>query len=138
MSELDYSQVLRDLQYKPNFAYGVYQNKGWWMVRIIMLVEDARAPFRKWELTPLPQDREELWFGTAWFDQMPKPAKGVGYSPSREMMEVVGNYRIPYFEPGDEDTFVQWMISCFRAVEDHEFFEWARYKGELINDPHKD
>jgi len=143
MRQLDYNKVLRDFQYKPNFAYGAYErdgsrmDAGWW-IRIVMMVENARAPWKQWELKPYPQD--EHYGEMRFYDtlRMPPPVKGVGFSPSREMMEVVGNYPIPHIFEGEDDRFVEWMVSVIRKMEDHETFEWLRYKGELINDPHKE
>lgn len=132
---LNYNTVLQEFQYKPNVTFSAYEREGRWWIRIIMLVEDSRAPFQKWELRPTSD--ADRWFDQKWWDRLPSRERR--YSPSREMMEVVGNYMIPpsFFE-GDEYRFVEWMVYLIRKVEDHETFEWLRYKGELINDPHKE
>lgn len=134
MNSLDYNAVLKDLQYKPNFGYAAYERDDGWWIRIIMLVENARMPWRRWKLDSMPQ--EDLWYGNRSLG--PALSSGIGYSPSRLMVEVVGNYAIPPYKPGDEDAFVSWMIDTFKSMEEHETFEWLRYKGELINDPHKE
>lgn len=84
MKTLDFNKTLRDFQYKPNFGYGAYERNGMWWIRVIMLVENAREPFRKWELGTVP---ERIQFGRDWYE-LP-PSRGVGFSPSREMIEVV-------------------------------------------------
>lgn len=134
MKLLDYNKVLRDFQYKPNFEFKAYERVGKWWILVAMVVEDARAPFQKWELKPYPE--EDVWFGNDWYDR--RPRSGVGYSPSRELTKVTGNYVIPEFVDGEDDRFVEWLVYNVRKVEDHETFEWLRYKGELINDPHKE
>lgn len=135
MRTLDFNKVLQDFQYKPNFTFGAYRRDGRWWIRVVMLVEDARKPFERWEVKPAPQDQDEF---TWYMDRfIPSSPNGVGFSPSRELVRVEGNYFIPEFIEGEDDRFVQWMVSTVRRLEDHETFEWLRYKGELINDPHK-
>lgn len=139
LKQLDYNKVLLDFQYKPNFAYGAYtrEDKPW--IRVIMLVENARKPFRKWEVKPDPQDDGEIYLNRWELLRYPPASTGVGWSPSRELIEVVGNYPIPMcFSPEHADNFISWMVTIIRRMEDHETFEWLRYKGELINDPHKE
>lgn len=137
MRELDFNKVLRDFQYKPNVGFHAYEKYGQWWIRIVMLVEDARAPFRPWEPKPVPED-EFGYFDNDYRRRYHYPSSGnVGYSPSRELMEVVGNYAIPPFVEGDDDNFVSWLVYSIKSVESHEQDEWLRYKGELINDPHK-
>lgn len=136
MKTLDFNAVLRDFRYKPNFGYGAYQRDGFggekeWWIRIIMLVENSRDPWKQWELKPVPQD-EELWY----MDRYMRPTRGAGFSPSREVIEVVGNYPIPYFEEEHELVFIEWMVRTIKQMEMHETDEWARYKGELLHDPH--
>lgn len=133
---LDFNAVLRDFQYKPNFSYGAYEREDKPWIRVIMLVENARVPFLRWEVSPDPQDNNLHWLDSY---SLPPARNGVGWSPSRELIEIVGNYPIPMsFFPGDEKRFIDWMVTIIRRMEDHETFEWLRYKGELINDPHKE
>lgn len=138
MKELDYAAVLRDFQYKPNFAFSLYKREDKWWFKVEMAVEDSRLPFKPWELKPMSQEREERYFGHDWYDRMPPRSNGIGYSPSREMTLVQGNYVIPLcFSEGDDDYFLSWVVNAVRQVEEHETDEWMRYKGKLINDPHK-
>jgi hypothetical protein len=136
MKQLDFNAVLRDFQYKPNVRFGAYERDGKWWIRIIMYVENAREPWRPWELKSMPQD-DTYYYDS--FMRLPPRSHGVGYSPSREMIELTGNYVIPpaFFE-GDEENFVSWMVYTIKGMEDHESDEWLRYKGELLNDPHKE
>jgi hypothetical protein len=135
---LDFNKVLLDFQYKPNFMIRAYnrENRPW--ILITMLVENARQPLRPWEVKPHPQDTEiyyDRWRPLAF----PEGPSTIGYSPSREMIEVSGNYPIPLcFYPGDEDNFISWLVLQVKGVEEHEMDEWLRYKGELIRDPHKE
>lgn len=136
MKTLDFNEVLKDFQYKPNFSYGAYPRDGGWWMRIIMLVENARKPWKKWELRPVPEG--ELYIDTWELFRTFPGHDFVGYSPSREVIEVVGNFPIPtcFFE-GYEKEFISWMVFTVKSVEKHEMDEWFRYKGELLNDPHK-
>jgi hypothetical protein len=135
MKLLNYNQVLQDFQYKPNWAYGAYEReKGEWWIRVIMLVEDSRQPFRPWEPRST-RPREINFFDD--YDRHHLMADRL-YSPVREMIEVVGNYPIPYFGVGDELPFISWMTYTIKSMEQHESDEWLRYKGELLNDPHKE
>jgi hypothetical protein len=133
---LDFNEVLKDFQYKPNFAYGAYEREGHPWIRVIMLVENARTPFQRWEVKPVPDDERWEIINDRYY---PRGPGFIGYSPSRELIEVVGNYPIPKcFYPGDELNFISWMETIIRRVEEHEVYEWMRYKGELINDPHQE
>lgn len=137
---LDYSAVLRDFQYKPNFAFAAYKReKDMWWIKAVMAVEDARKPWEQWELKPARQDRhyDDFFLDFDRNRYIPGPSFA-GYSPSREVVYVEGNYPIPYFDVGDEKMFLEWLVRTVRAMEDHEMYEWLRYKGELINDPHKE
>lgn len=135
---LDFNAVLKDFRYKPNVRYGAYERDGKWWVRIVMFVENARGPWAPWELTPYPDNRGEYEYIND-FMRIPKGPSGVGWSPSREMMELTGQYAIPpMFHAGDDLLFVEWMVHQIKGFEDHETDEWLRYKGELINDPHKE
>jgi hypothetical protein len=132
---LDFNAVLQDFQYKPNFGVkAIKQNDEWW-VRIVMIVEDSRKPFRPWTVEQRPRDEYFNYHDLAY---RPPLLNSVGYSPSREVTEVVGNYVIPTFVHNEELIFIEWLVQCVRMLEDHETFEWLRYKGELINDPHKE
>lgn len=134
--KLDFRRVLKDFQYKPNFGFGIYEQDGKWWIRIIMMVEDSRQAFRPWTVE---QRSQEEFYGYD-IGYRPPVRTIIGYSPSRELVEVVGTYIIPpYVEgPDQEQMFVQWLVDMVRDIEDHETFEWLRYKGELINDPHKE
>lgn len=144
MSLLDFNKILReDWQYKPNFGFGAYMNGDHPWIRIVMLVENSREPFRQWEVKAEPA-RRELYFEDFEFSidynatrYIPKKTF-VGYSPSRELVEIMGQYPIPYFEEGDEATFIEWLLRTVWEMEKHEMYEWARYKGELVDDPHKE
>lgn len=132
---LDYNKVLQDFVYKPNWSYAAYEREGEWWIRIVMLVENSRAPWRRWELKPAAD--EEVWFGRDWRDF--RPATFTGYSPSREVIEVMGNFPIPHvFGPEHDKEFISWMVYTIKSMEEHESDEWIRYKGELLNDPHKE
>lgn len=138
MKTLDFNAVLQDFQYKPNWAYGAYERDGQWWIRILMLVEDSRKPWSRWELGT-PERREINFFDDYDIDyNRCRFANFAGYSPPREMIEVVGNYPIPYFHVGDDLPFISWMTYTIKSMEEHESDEWIRYKGELLNDPHKD
>lgn len=133
---LDFVSILKDFQYKPNFAISAYEIDGEWRIRISMAVEDARKPFNPWVLKPMPQD-EDYFIND--YARMRRPSNGIGYSPSREMTEVMGNFIIPPFVEDDgEESFLRWLMYTVKEVEMHEIDEWARYKGELLNDPHKE
>lgn len=138
MKDLDYRKIMDNFQYKPNFGFHIFNSfdgRGK-MLKVVMMVENSRGPFRPWEIKPIPQD-EEAWYSERWLDKPPRGPE-VGYSPSRALVELSGNYAIPPFVEGDDDLFIQFVIGCIKKVEDHEMFEWLRYKGELIDDPHKD
>jgi hypothetical protein len=140
MTLLDYNKVLRDMQYKPNVEFGAFFQEGDWHIRIVMMVENSRAPFKMWNLEQV-QGRESDFFvdhynrSTNAYRYVPDVPKY--YSPSREVIEVVGTYAIPHFVDGEEDMFVEWMVMTIKSLENHEIDEWICYKGELINDPHK-
>lgn len=137
MKLLDFNKVLRDLQYKPNVGYRAYERDGMWWIRVIMLVENARAPWRQWDVKPYRQNDEEMYYDLV--RRIPSRFNNIaGYSPSREVIEVVGQYPIPMFAPGEEIAFVGWMRFTLHEMENHETDEWIRYKGELLNDPHKE
>lgn len=131
MRLLDYDKVLQDFQYKPNWAYKAYEYEDVWYLRVMMMVEDSRRPWERWEIKQAPP--EEVWFGQ-WNEF--RPADFAGYSPSREVVEVTGTYEIPPFT--DEMQFIKWMVFSIEMLEKHETDEWARYKGVLLNDPHKE
>jgi hypothetical protein len=139
MDLLNYSRVLQDFRYKPNFSCRAHERDSlrvsdteWW-VKIVMLVENSRAPFQPWALMPEMREPDFMDF----YRDNRVFNNGAGRSPSRKVIEIEGNFRIPYFEEQDELLFVEWMVCKIREMEDHETFEWLRYKGELINDPHK-
>lgn len=143
MKLLDYNKVLQDFRYKPNFTYHAYERDGrgsdsWW-IRIVMLVEDSRKPFRRWEVKKEYRRDEYDFFADFDYGRPHLPPTPMIYSPSREMIEVMGSYPIPkcFFE-GDDQEFISWMVHTIRMMEEHETDEWLRYKGELINDPHKE
>ena len=134
---LNFNRVLQDIRYKPNTSMVAYESEGQWWLRVVMLVEDARGHFEPWRTHPYPQDREDLYFFHDDLMRAPKPEKGVGWSPSRELIELRAVYAIPMFSPGDETTFLRWIRGMIHSMEKHESDEWFRYKGELVNDPHK-
>ncbi len=133
LETLNFNKVLQDFQYKPNFYFVVYQVEGEWWIRITMLVENSREPFKPWEVKPEPQDDRLHWMDS--FD-LPPARMITMWSPSREVIEVQGRYPIPYFGPEDELPFVSWLVHTTKHIEEHEQDEWLRYKGELIRDPH--
>lgn len=137
MKTLDFVAILKDFSYKPNFAIGAYEVDGEWRIRISMAVEDARKPLEPWVLKPMPQD--ENYFFNDYARYRPPPSNSIGYSPSREMTEVMGNFIIPPFvEQDGEESFLKWLMYSIKEVELHEMDEWARYKGELLHDPHEE
>ena len=135
MDTLDYNKILDDFQYKPNFVYRAFEQDGKWLIRIVMYVENARGPWMRWQLKPIPED--EVYYSDFRDFQRTWRSRGVGYSPSREMIEIFGTFQIPQYGPEDEMEFVTWLVFQIQTLEEHETFEWLRYKGELINDPHK-
>lgn len=142
MKLLDYNAVLSNLQYKPNFAYTAHKRDGQWWIRVVMLVENSRGRWQQWRVVPIPDEPDEPEvFVAPYYDsgyRVPIPRRIVyGYSPSREVVEVVGSYAIPAYGVGDELAFIEWMRHTFRTMEKHELDEWLKYKGELLNDPHK-
>lgn len=44
---------------------------------------------------------------------------------------------IPRVALKDADTFLSWWMDILMEAEMHEIREFARYKGELVDDPHK-
>lgn len=128
---LDYKKVLQDFTYKPNFFFALYKpsDSAHWWLRITMLVENSRRPLRMWETE---MDEPEFMYG---YPIQPP----VYWSPRREVIEVQGSYPIPlFFGPEQEAEFVSWLVYTTKSTEEHEQDEWFRYKGELINDPHKE
>lgn len=140
MKTLDFNKVLRDFQYKPNFRCAAYEReKGEWWVRIVMFVEDSRKPLEPWDPQPYPVSQRDLYFEyDIVYNRYRTPEAPEYYSPSRAVIEVMGNYPIPKYFEGDDEAFVSWMVYTIREVEKHEQDEWFRYKGELLNDPHKE
>lgn len=142
MNELDYNKVLQDFQYKPNFGYYTFKSMEECRIRITMWVENSRSTWKQWDI------HTEQWQNGGMFADYDVaynytryiPPTTKNYSPSREVIEVVGTFVIPpdAFLEGDEDSFISWVVFTIKAMEDHETNEWARYKGELLNDPHKE
>lgn len=141
MTEFNPNSVLRDLRYKPNFSYGAHKDaRGVWWIRITMWVENSRNPMVPWEI------KRGVSRGSAFddydvdrfYDRFIPSEPEEWYTGPRPLIEVVGNYPIPYFELGQEDLFVEWFKRTIRVMEDHETDEWLRYKGELLHDPHKE
>lgn len=134
---LDLKSVLNDFSYKPNFGFTLYTRDGREMIKITMVVEDSRAPLDPWRIQPAP--RREVVFGDDLCVRRKFQEDNiVGYSPPRHVTEVWGKYAIPYFDSTMDVEFVEWLRNRIRKMEDHEMDEWLRYKGELVNDPHKE
>lgn len=133
-----FRQVIHDFQYKPNFGIGLYEAEGQWRIRIVMWVENSRTPWKQWELGQRPQFANNLFDDyDIDFNRYFPPAGPQYFSPSREVIEVQGNFVIPPFEADNEQEFLTWLIYQVKGVEEHEMDEWIRYKGELVRDPHK-
>ncbi len=137
---LDVKEVMKDFTYKPNFGFTLYTNSGHPMIKIVMLVENSRAPLDPWRVQPLPR-RQVIEYG-GYNDVCARPRylddSIVGYSPPRPVTEVHGNFHLPDFDAHDVSLFLEWLIMRIRDLEEHEMYEWASYKGALINDPHKE
>jgi hypothetical protein len=132
-------EMLSNFTYKPNFGFTYYQHNDLWNVRIMMYAEDARQPLKMWQLTPHEQrpgyDDYFLDFDARRF----RPEnRSEGWSPSREQILIQGIFIVPPGLEDDEKNLLRWMIDMFRQVETHEQDEWFRYKGVLVNDPHKE
>jgi hypothetical protein len=129
--QLDINAILREFRYKPNF-YIITQRYGeTWIIKVTMYVENSREYFQPWEI-----QREESQFITDGYNRFAMPPSM--YSPRRPVVEVTGSYEVPRdFRAGHEKAFLHWFIERIKDLEMHEMYEWVRYKGELINDPHK-
>lgn len=127
----DYQKFFEKFTYKPNWFFHLYESQGDWWLRVTILTEDSRAPFRPWE--PMKRDESKIYY----YDMLDAPIfKAVGYSPSRPLIEVTGNYAIPYFTLPNEEKLLGWMKFVVLDMEKHEMDEWFRYNGELVDDPH--
>lgn len=131
---LDYQKVLSEFTYKPNFSIRISKQEGQWRLLITMWVEDSRGPISPWLIEQRPREFESVFVDDGLYRRFNTPI--AGYSPSRPLVQVNGNFVIPPFEEGYEHLFLEWLVSMIRMLEDHEIDEWARYKGELLHDPH--
>ena len=136
IKELNYRQVLSDFQYKPNWVFTAYTHENRWYLRMDMWVENSRTAVEPWDLRP--QRWREMDFGSFRAPGMRQMDYEAVFSPSRELTLVHSQFMIPPYGPGDEEAFLKFVMFGIKSTENHEIFEWARYKGELIHDPHKE
>lgn len=128
---LDYRAFLKRFTYKPNFGFFHFERDGKQWVKILMYVEDSRAPFRPWAVAGMDDDMG--YTGSSY-----NPFKKMMYAEARPVMLVEGTYVLPTLMPGDEEMFKHFLIGCIHNIEKHEMYEWAKLDGELIDDPHKE
>ena len=136
MKQMDYNKFLKRVTYKPNFSMFAYPEgpNNLWVLRVTAYVENSRKEFVPWKLEQPPYEDD------FYYDFMRKPPtrEGVGYLPRREVIEVRGVYRIPRTYPGEEESFLDWLMAVLHGFERHEMQEWFRLDGELVYDPHKE
>lgn len=124
-------EVLADFRYKPNFRFSAEWLGRRWLIVVEMWVEDSRAPFNPWELNA-------NWTIQKKDDFTHNAPKRIVLSPNRQLTPVTSRNSMPDFEKGDEQMFIAWLVRVLWSMEQHEIDEWVRYKGELVNDPHKE
>ena len=139
IKELDYNAMLRVLTYKPNFSFQAHKREHQWWFRADMYVENSRDPFDPWEIKrgvrqPTMYDDYDIYFSRDSFPHL----REKWYGPQRPLIPVQGNYPIPFFPPGEEMDFIQWVRRTLQSMELHESDEWLKYKGEILFDPHKE
>jgi hypothetical protein len=113
-------QFFKNFSYKPNFAFAVESNIGldrlYPKVRITMMVPDSRIP--------LPENEHVHALNVTGV------RKNIPLIPI--MLDVsLGPYH-------SDEYALEFMRFNIREMEDHEIDEWIRFKGELVNDPHKE
>lgn len=133
LNELNYKEILSRITYKPNVFFSADYHDGRWRLRIVMWAEDSRKPFDPWKI-----ERREVESFFSYDQGVVRPNFLEFVGPQRPLMEVMGNFTIPFFRDDEEEIFIHWFRQMIRGMEFHEMDEWFRLDGELTNDPHKE
>jgi hypothetical protein len=144
LSFSDVEQMLADVDYKPNVEFEARQQNAFddqsfntypneIFVRAVMFTLNARQDY------PAAREMRGMHVGTIMAG-----LGGIVHTPTHTIdfraIKSARGATVPWavMEQGTEEFFLLWLNRAVIAqLEHHEIDEWFRYKGKLVNDPHR-